>query len=75
MVDTLRLTALPDERGRFGSFGGSFVPETLMHALDELTSVYQSVRQDPDFHSEYNLTLSDNLGERNQIYLQKFLLM
>ena len=71
MVDTLRLTALPDERGRFGSFGGSFVPETLMHALDELTSVYQSVRQDPDFHSELQGYLNDFVGRPSPLYSAK----
>ena len=71
MVDTLRLTALPDERGRFGSFGGSFVPESLMHALDALTSVYQSVRQDPDFHSELQGYLNDFVGRPSPLYSAK----
>lgn len=42
-------TAPPDSRGRFGAFGGRFVPETLMFALQELTQAYTLARADPDF--------------------------
>lgn len=45
-------TNLPDERGYFGEFGGRFVPETLMPALDELETAYQQALADPDFHRE-----------------------
>ena len=41
--------ALPDTRGWFGDFGGRFVPETLMHALDELTVAYEAAKADPKF--------------------------
>ncbi|HZA24962.1 MAG TPA: tryptophan synthase subunit beta, partial [Dehalococcoidia bacterium] len=40
---------LPDDRGRFGDYGGKFVPETLMAALDELEQAYRGVKEDPDF--------------------------
>jgi tryptophan synthase beta chain len=40
---------VPDERGKFGPYGGQFVPETLMPALDELIRVYDEVRQDEAF--------------------------
>ena len=40
---------MPDERGRFGPFGGRFVPETLMPALEELESAYLAARADPAF--------------------------
>jgi tryptophan synthase beta chain len=46
------LSAVPDARGRFGSFGGRYVPETLVAALDELAGVYDSARSDPEFHAE-----------------------
>ena len=38
---------LPDERGHFGPYGGIFVAETLVHALDELKAVYEQCRNDP----------------------------
>ena len=49
MVD---IEALPDRRGRFGPFGGRFVPETLMSALEELERVYREVKGDADFQRE-----------------------
>jgi tryptophan synthase beta chain len=42
----------PDSKGRFGSYGGKFVPETLITALEELESVYNSAKNDPEFHNE-----------------------
>ncbi len=44
--------ALPDERGYFGKYGGRFVPETLIPALDELTAAYLQVKNDPEFQAE-----------------------
>jgi tryptophan synthase beta chain len=43
---------VPDERGYYGEFGGRFVPETLVPALDELTAAYQKALADPEFHRE-----------------------
>ena len=40
---------LPDERGRFGDFGGRFVPETLTKALDQLAEQYHQAIEDPSF--------------------------
>ena len=40
----------PDARGHFGPYGGSFVAETLIHALDELKAAYEHYRNDPEFH-------------------------
>ncbi len=45
--------ALPDERGYFGEFGGRFVPETLVPALDELTTAFESARRDPEFQRRF----------------------
>src|ERR687896_1355708 len=42
------MTVLPDERGRFGPYGGRFVPETLMPALEDLTEKYLQAREDPN---------------------------
>lgn len=45
-------TNVPDGRGYFGEFGGRFVPETIIPALDELLVAYQAAMQDPAFHAE-----------------------
>jgi tryptophan synthase beta chain len=44
--------ALPDARGRFGAYGGRFVPETIVPALDELEAAWRSAREDPAFQNE-----------------------
>ena len=43
---------MPDDRGRFGEFGGRFVPETVMGALDELTAGYEAAPADPGFAAD-----------------------
>ena len=45
--------AWPDETGHFGIFGGRFVPEALIAALDELTEAYEAMRVDPAFLQEF----------------------
>lgn len=45
----------PDERGYFGEFGGRFVPEVLVTALEELTEAYEQLKEDPDFQEEFDL--------------------
>ncbi len=52
----------PDARGYFGEFGGRFVPETLMSALDELTAAYQQLKHDPSFQQRFDALLSDYVG-------------
>ena len=59
---------LPDAAGRFGKFGGRFVPETLMHALDELDGFYESVRGDREFEEEYARLLSHYVGRPTPLY-------
>jgi tryptophan synthase beta chain len=53
---------------RFGAFGGRFVPETLMAALDELTSAYDVARNDPGFWSELDGLLRDYVGRPTPLY-------
>jgi tryptophan synthase beta chain len=53
---------MPDSAGHFGAYGGRFVPETLMHPLEELTAAYEAARNDPDFKSELDALLSDYVG-------------
>jgi tryptophan synthase beta chain len=56
------MTALPDRHGFFGNFGGKFVPETLMAALDEFESAYKKLKRDRDFHRELDDVLTDFVG-------------
>ncbi len=60
---------LPDERGRFGIYGGRYVPETLIPALDELDSAYQSARQAEDFMAEFDRYLTTYVGRPSRLYL------
>lgn len=53
---------VPDENGRFGAFGGKFVPETLMNALYELEAAFEEARRDPQFVAELNELLSKYAG-------------
>jgi len=52
----------PDERGHFGRYGGRFVPEALIAALDELTAVYEKARTDRDFLDELDRLHRDYTG-------------
>jgi tryptophan synthase beta chain len=52
----------PDERGHFGPWGGRFMPEALIAALDELTVVYEKARVDPEFVDEFKRLLRDYAG-------------
>ena len=54
--------------GRFGRFGGRYVPETLTAALDELTAAYASVRGDPAFQQELDALLRDYVGRPTPLY-------
>lgn len=58
----------PDARGRFGGFGGRYVPETLMPALAELTEAYLHYKQDPAFLQEYAYYLKDYVGRPSPLY-------
>jgi tryptophan synthase beta chain len=60
---------LPDERGRFGEFGGRFVPETVMGALDELAAGYAAARADPSFAAELEQLARDYVGRPSPLYL------
>ena len=80
------LTSWPDERGRYGCYGGRFVPETLMGPLQELEEAFKQARLDPQFRAELDslfskyagrptplspaLRLAEHLG-RGKIYLKR----
>jgi len=59
---------LPDEHGHFGQFGGRFVSETLMRALEELEEVYKKLSNDPDFQEEFDRDLAHYVGRPSPLY-------
>ncbi|AOR69577.1 tryptophan synthase subunit beta [Burkholderia stabilis] len=59
---------LPDDRGHFGPYGGVFVAETLIHALDELRAAYAKFQSDPDFVAEFERELKHFVGRPSPIY-------
>jgi tryptophan synthase beta chain len=58
----------PDARGHFGPYGGTFVAETLIHALDELKAAYDHYRHDPEFIAEFKHELKHFVGRPSPIY-------
>ena len=60
--------AMPDERGHFGPYGGRFVSETLIAALDELQAAYLSLKDDPAFQAEFDRDLAHYVGRPSPIY-------
>jgi tryptophan synthase beta chain len=62
---------LPDERGHFGPYGGVFVAETLVHALDQLKLAYERCREDPEFIAEFEYELKHYVGRPTPIYHAK----
>ncbi|WP_460207921.1 tryptophan synthase subunit beta [Scytonema sp. NUACC21] len=61
-------TQLPDPLGRFGRFGGKYVPETLMPALSELEAAYQQYRNEQSFQAELQQLLQDYVGRATPLY-------
>jgi tryptophan synthase beta chain len=60
---------LPDTRGYFGDYGGRFVPETLIPALDELAAAYEDVKTDAAFWTEFDSLSRDYSGRPTPLYL------
>ncbi|MEY4728860.1 MAG: hypothetical protein RL020_18 [Pseudomonadota bacterium] len=67
----MNMQDLPDERGHFGPYGGIFVAETLMQALDELKIAYEQVRHDAEFQRELAHELKHYVGRPSPIYFAK----
>src|SRR5689334_12407806 len=59
---------LPDVRGHFGPYGGRFVPETLMHPLQELEEEYYRSQKDPEFQREFEYYLKEFCGRPTPLY-------
>ena len=60
---------LPDDRGHFGIYGGRFVADTLIHALDELRDAYERYRNDEQFITEWKSELKNYVGRETPLYL------
>jgi tryptophan synthase beta chain len=63
------VSQVPDARGRFGPYGGRFVPETLMFALEQLDSAYRSAKVDSTFQDELTRLFNDYVGRPSRLYL------
>ncbi|MHB0977252.1 MAG: tryptophan synthase subunit beta [Candidatus Aquicultorales bacterium] len=64
----LKANKLPDERGRFGEFGGKYVPETLMKALADLETAYEALKDDSEFQADFRHYLTDYAGRPTPLY-------
>ena len=58
----------PDPGGHFGNYGGRYVSETLMAALNELDHSYQNLKNDPDFQREFDADLASFVGRPSPLY-------
>ena len=67
----MQMSELPDARGHFGPYGGVFVAETLIHALDELRNAYEHCRKDPAFMAEFHYELKHYVGRPSPVYHAK----
>ena len=63
----LKNNSLPDNLGRYGNFGGKFVPETLMSAINELEVSYAEIKTSSEFNSELENLLSEYVGRPTPI--------
>ncbi|PRB82151.1 tryptophan synthase subunit beta [Pseudomonas sp. MYb185] len=61
-------TSVPDQYGHFGPYGGRFVSETLMDALEELQALYSKLSQDPAFQAEFDRDLAHYVGRPSPLY-------
>ncbi|MBM4001801.1 MAG: tryptophan synthase subunit beta [Planctomycetes bacterium] len=68
MAASKLISTVPDERGRFGAFGGRYVPETLMRALEELATAYEQARTDAAFQAELQRLLHHYVGRPSPLF-------
>ena len=64
----MQMGDLPDEKGHFGPYGGVFVAETLIEALDQLKAAYARYREDPEFCAEIDYELKHYVGRPSPVY-------
>jgi tryptophan synthase beta chain len=67
-MSTLTHPTVPDAQGHFGPYGGRFVPETLMHPLQQLEAEYLKAQQDPEFRREFEYYLREFCGRPTPLY-------
>lgn len=68
-LDKIDYSSVPDENGRFGPYGGRFVSETLIYALDELKDIYYGLKDDPAFQKEFDRDLAHYVGRPSPLYI------
>jgi len=66
--DTVRRDSVPDATGHFGPYGGRYIPETLVPAVEDLTRWYASVKDDPEFQREFRYYLKYFVGRETPLY-------
>lgn len=71
MSNDIKNMAMPDEKGYFGEYGGSFIPPVLESILDEITAAYTEISKDPGFHEELNTLYQDYVGRPSPIFYLK----
>src|SRR5881397_76814 len=64
-------SAVPDAAGRFGPYGGIFVPETLVYALQQLETEYRKAQNDPKFHADFDYYLREFVGRPSRFYFAR----
>jgi tryptophan synthase beta chain len=67
-MSSIAAESLPDAQGHFGPYGGRYVPETLMHPLQELEAEYFRAQHDPDFQKELSYYLTEFVGRPSPLY-------
>ena len=65
------MATVPDANGRFGPYGGRYVPETLMAALEQLADAYVAAREDPEFQSQLDYLLRQFAGRPTRLYFAR----
>lgn len=67
------LTNVPDALGHFGPYGGTYVPETLIFALQQLDAEYARAKADPQFQQDFQDYLRDYVGRPSRLYFARHL--
>ncbi len=68
MSEKIDFAAFPDARGHFGRYGGRFVSETLMAALEDLEAVYGRLKDDPQFRADFDYDMAHYVGRPSPLY-------
>jgi len=71
MTSAVPTAPLPDAAGHFGPYGGIYVPETLVAAIEQLNAEYERAKNDPAFHEEFHHYLNEFVGRPSRLYFCK----